>query len=478
MTDVPSPESLMPGSLVGPWRIEGYAGRGSYGLVFRARLASQPHSPLVALKLAFFPGDPRFRREGSLLERFQHPAMPRLLDQGLWRSSTGTEHPYLAMEWLNGLPMYNWARYYSISPRQALLVVAQVADALALLHQAEALHRDVKGDNILVDAQGRAVLTDFGSGTWKGAPPLTESLMPPNTPEYRSPEARRFHWRHWDTQGARYEATAADDIYALGVTAYRLVTRLYPPPGTSPEELKQRLQAPPARRSPALAHNARVGPEFSALIERMLAQAPKARASADEVAREGMATARQLGSEADGLLLPMDRPALAVHAVPAPAVPVAEPPRAFTERSRTAVAVRSSLITLVVVLTVMLILPSSQPPYPERPMVMPVEAPDEGGAPDGGTRGLGDDALAARVEIPRIPLAAKALSLDLPKEPVPGQRRPPCDRKGAKVIQGGCWILLAEVEPPCGHNEYEWQGACYAPMIDRTRPPTSEQPEQ
>jgi len=52
MTDVPSPESLMPGSLVGPWRIEGYAGRGAYGLVFRARLASQPLSPLVALKLA------------------------------------------------------------------------------------------------------------------------------------------------------------------------------------------------------------------------------------------------------------------------------------------------------------------------------------------------------------------------------------------------------------------------------------------
>src|SRR5262245_34180204 len=82
MTDAPSPDSLRPGHLVGPWRVEGYAGRGSYGLVFRARLASLPRAPAVALKLAVFPSDPRFLREATLLARLSHPAVPRLMAQG------------------------------------------------------------------------------------------------------------------------------------------------------------------------------------------------------------------------------------------------------------------------------------------------------------------------------------------------------------------------------------------------------------
>jgi hypothetical protein len=146
MKETPTPESLRPGSVVGSWRIEGYAGRGSYGLVFRARRVGAPHSKPVALKMAAFAYDVRFLREGVWVER-----------------------------------------------------------------------------------AGRAVLMDYGSCTWAGAPPLTETLMPPNTPEYRSPEALRFQWGNWRTQEARYEARPADDLYALGVSAYRLVTSVYPP---------------------------------------------------------------------------------------------------------------------------------------------------------------------------------------------------------------------------------------------------------
>src|SRR5690606_667528 len=112
-------------------------------------------------------------------------------------------------------------------------------------------------------------LTDYGSSIWAGATPITETLMPPNTPEYRSPEALRFQWGKWRTKEARYEARQADDLYALGVTAYRLVTRVYPPPGTEPEELKQHLETPSARRLPPQALNGRVVPELAALIEQL-----------------------------------------------------------------------------------------------------------------------------------------------------------------------------------------------------------------
>jgi hypothetical protein len=314
--------------------------------------------------------------------------------------------------------------------------------------------------------------------------------MPPNTPEYRSPQALRFYWQHWETQGARYEATAADDIYALGVTAYRLVTRVYPPQETSPEELKQRLQAPPARRSPALAHNERVGPEFSALIERMLAKAPEARASADEVAREGMTTARLLGSKADGPLLPMDRPALAVHAAPAPAVPVASmerpavevpavvPARASTEPPELAAPLRSFLTTGSVLLVALGLVCVSVAPRPEWLTAMQADASDAGTAPDGGTRGLGEDSLGSRVDAQQVPLAAKAISENMPKQPLPGQRRPPCRGNDVEVIHGACWIRLNGVEPPCGDNEYLWKGVCYYPVLSSTRPPTSQPPQK
>jgi hypothetical protein len=78
MPDTQTPDSLRPGDLVGPWRVEGYAGWGSYGAVYRARRAGHPHSEPVALKIAVFPSDPRFSREVELLSRNRHPGMPQL----------------------------------------------------------------------------------------------------------------------------------------------------------------------------------------------------------------------------------------------------------------------------------------------------------------------------------------------------------------------------------------------------------------
>ena len=165
MKDTPTPDSLRPGDLVGPWRVEGYAGRGSYGAVYRARRAGQPHSEPVALKIAVFPSDPRFSREVELLSRNRHPGMPQLLDQGLWHASSEVAHPYIVMEWVRGRSLYEWGRVQNPTCREVLRVLAQVARTLEVLHRGECLHRDVKGDNILVGPEGRAVLTDFGSGT-------------------------------------------------------------------------------------------------------------------------------------------------------------------------------------------------------------------------------------------------------------------------------------------------------------------------
>jgi serine/threonine protein kinase len=143
MTDTQTPDSLRPGAIVGLWEVEGYSGRGSYGVVYRARRAGHPHSKPVALKIALFPSDPRFHREVELLSRHPHPGIPQLLDQGLWHASAEVAHPYVVMEWIRGRPLYEWARVHNPTCREVLQVLAQVAWALDELHKGECLHRDV-----------------------------------------------------------------------------------------------------------------------------------------------------------------------------------------------------------------------------------------------------------------------------------------------------------------------------------------------
>jgi hypothetical protein len=465
MKKTPGPDSLLrPGSLVGSWRVVGYAGRGTYGAVYRARRAGEPDAPLVALKVAVFPEDPRFLRERELLSSTHHPAVPRLLDWGWWVAGPEDSYPYLVLEWTRGLPLYEWARVYPVTQRQVLRVVEQVAGALEVLHQAEALHRDVKGDNLLVEPAGWARLMDFGSCTWKGAPPLTESLMPPNTPEYRSPEALRFQWRNWSRQGARYQAGPADDLYALGVSLYRLVTRVYPPPGTEPEELKAQVQEPPVRRLPAHALNTRVGPELSALIERLLAAEPGARSTAGEVAETARAAVGKLGPEGDVPLFEPEREATGT----APAVVpthAAAPISSWSSRRMRAAA--------------LLLLAGVSAWWASAGRKQEAHEVARAEAPEAGTRGLGESTQVLRgsSQEPVAGAEARAVALEIPPKPLPGQRRAPCRFRGDVEINGGCWRRLADVPAPCGVDAYEWQGMCYEPAADRSPPKTSKDPQ-
>ncbi|WP_224369412.1 serine/threonine-protein kinase [Hyalangium versicolor] len=511
--DLPTPDSLRPGHLVGPWRVEGYGGRGTYGVVFRARRAGHPGSLPVALKLALFPQDPRFNREMELLSRLRHPAIPRLLDRGWWHSSADTVHPYLVMEWIRGLPLYQWARVHSATQRQVLRVVAQVAWGLEVLHRSGGLHRDVKGDNILVEPEGRALLTDFGSGTWAGAPPLTERIMAPGTPEYRSREAHRFQWAHWREKGARYEARPADDLYALGVSLYKLVTGMYPPPGTDPEagesarNERRLLELQPQDR------DVQMLPGFVTLIEQVMAREPTARGEAREVAEAAESLAERAGAEADVPLFGMKEQAPEAVSIPVPweprgaaseqlapnnaAVPPREAPLAGDDwptpelldapvheeawvsdsKSSKRPHVLWSGLAAAAVLLAMGIGLNNRRQSEEAPEIARTEALGNGAAPDAGTRGLGDSTPITRVAPERLPdiLDARIIATELPDEPLPGQRRAPC-RGNTVAINGGCWHLMTNTQPPCGDDAYEWKGSCYYPILDRVKPRTSKKP--
>jgi serine/threonine-protein kinase len=168
------------------------------------------------------------------------------------------------------------------------------ARGLEALHAVGVLHRDLKEVNVAIrEATGQAVLLDLGVGTYPGAPPLTEGVLPPGTARYRSPEAHAFQLRHGALEDARYTASRADDLYALGVILYWMLTDTWPMAAVDTEtEVRALLsRAPVAPR----VLNPRVPEALSALCLELLAREPEGRtASASavlarlEAMREGM----------------------------------------------------------------------------------------------------------------------------------------------------------------------------------------------
>ncbi|MFP2934391.1 serine/threonine-protein kinase, partial [Pyxidicoccus sp. 3LG] len=305
-----NPARLPPGTQVGPWRVVHRRGMGTYGAVYLATGVEPDMPGPVALKLALYPRDARFIRERELLSRVRHPAVPRLWDSGNWKDSAGTRYPYLAMELIEGTSLYAWAHTHAPSSRQVLRLLAVLARALEATHTAGGVHRDVKGDNILVrHKDGHVFLTDFGSGHFLGAATLTSPPFPPGTPTYRSPEA----WLHvilrQDDMAVPYAPGPADDLFALGVTAFRLVTEDYPTSMDPTDEAARRWYLkdtpPPSPR----ARNERCCEELSALVLRMLTATPEERGSAHELAVALERAARRAGSDADVPLFGRQAPA-------------------------------------------------------------------------------------------------------------------------------------------------------------------------
>jgi hypothetical protein len=89
--------------------------------------------------------------------------------------------------------------------------------------------------------------------------------------------------------------------------------------------------------------------------------------------------------------------------------------------------------------------------------------------------GVGEEALLSVQNLPTAGIPAAALAREMPKQPFPGQRKPPCERP-EKVINGGCWVGVVDEKPPCGQRMFDFADRCYIPAYTIPRPPTSEEP--
>jgi predicted Ser/Thr protein kinase len=464
---------------VGPWRVEAWQGQGTYGVVYRAVREGEEHAGPVALKVALYPWDARLVREAELLSRVSHPGIPQLLDRGVLRhAASGVEYPWLAMEWVEGTPLYAWAEQHAPAARQQCRVLAQLARALEAVHAAGAVHRDVKGGNVLVRlSDSRAVLIDFGSGHFQGAARLTWQALAPGTPAYQSPQAGRFEIRLARHRDDYYAPAPADDLYALGVTAYRLVMGEYPPPmdAREDEEGFWHVSSPDPR--PLLESNSRVEPRLREWILRLLSDAPEARGTAAELAQALEAIAEEDVPE----LEPDPPPVAQVSEVEAP-VAVGTDARSERLGPRLRVWTWEPWLALTAVGVFALLLWHVQPVRlpPGRVAANPsMEAQPQ--APDAGTAALGDTSptepeVSAPPSSKEAPMAQEPRAerrLGPPRQQLQPDAKGRCPGHKQVAIDGGCWVETAPMTAEaCVESGYVLrQGKCYTPAVEALQKP-------
>ncbi|HEX8818438.1 MAG TPA: serine/threonine-protein kinase, partial [Archangium sp.] len=268
---------LPPGTRIDGDVVEAVLGSGGFGTVYRVRGPDGYRSALKLLPLDEGPERAeRAWREVSLGTRLHHPNLVRQLGVGQWPHAR-PRFLWIRLELIEGPTLEQWGLRPGRTTSELVERVLEVARALAVVHEARVVHRDVKEANILVrQSTGQAVLVDFGVGYHEGDPTLTKDLFPPGTLRYRAPEAWAFGRAHADVPGAHYRARAGDDLFALGVVLYRLLTGRFPfrltdEGGVDVDAVLHRAPLPPHLVNP------RVPRDVEAVCLRLLAKTPEER---------------------------------------------------------------------------------------------------------------------------------------------------------------------------------------------------------
>ena len=264
-------EELLPqvGATVGDWGLEARLGAGAYGTVFRARRGGR----LFAVKFIFLPQVGALAwRELEVTLRLSRVGMLAVEGHGYWPPEEKL-FLFIVTPLVPGLPLDEWAERANLQARQVARLGVALSEQLGLAHAVGVVHRDLKAANVVVREEDELpVLVDFGMGTCPGSLEVTGGLLPCSA-RLRAPEAWRFGRER--KRDERYEASARDDAWALGVLLYWLMTGAWPFEGRGDDEVEDAvLYSQPV---PAHERNPRVPRALSAVCMRMLEKAPEAR---------------------------------------------------------------------------------------------------------------------------------------------------------------------------------------------------------
>ncbi len=255
---------LAPGATVGRYLIEREIGRGGMGVVYRAVDPSLNRA--VALKMLGHhlvqdeSARLRFHREAASAANLKHPHIALVYEFG--------EHegqPFIALEWAEGETLAQVLAHTGPLPTaRAFKIFDQLAEALDHAHAHGVIHRDFKPSNIIIGAEDRATLVDFGLAWISSAPAITMTSAFFGTPRYTAPEHIR---------GEKVNGQA--DIYSLGIVMYEMLSGRLPYPGeTTASLLHHHLYSAPL---PISELNPTVPPAFEAALLRALDKQPGAR---------------------------------------------------------------------------------------------------------------------------------------------------------------------------------------------------------
>ena len=261
----PENDEVGAGRMIGPYTLERLLGTGGMGSVWLARRSDGRFEGMAAVKLphaavAARGGAERFAREVQLLGRLSHPNIAALLDAGV----AAQGQPYLVIERVEGEPIDRWCDARSASVETRVRLFLDVLAAVDHAHHKLVLHRDLKPANILVTAEGRVKLLDFGIAKLLATEgDVAQATVAVFTPDYAAPE---------QVQGG--ELTTATDVYALGVLLYELLCGRHPTAGPTQSRLERmrsvvetdapRLSVTAARAPPTFAQRRALTPVSAA----------------------------------------------------------------------------------------------------------------------------------------------------------------------------------------------------------------------